>query len=88
MDSQEISHNTEESTTQEGLCLIKSTSDEDVVQDLKLHLLSFDEFWLIQAMWLRNELSSNIFSIDFSDDQGRPFKKKEQAIWYINVKIL
>jgi hypothetical protein len=39
-------------------------------------------------MWLRNEFSSDIFSVDFSDDQGRPFKKKEQAIWYINVKIL
>jgi hypothetical protein len=50
MDSQEISYNTEESTTQEGLCLMKSTSDEDVVQVLKLHLLSFDEFLLIQAM--------------------------------------
>jgi hypothetical protein len=83
MDSLEISHNTEESTTQEGLCYMKSTSEEDGV-----HLLSFDEFWLIQAMWLRNELSSNIFSIDFSDDQGRPFKKKEQAIWHINVKNL
>ncbi len=44
MDSQEIPHNTEESTTWEGLCLMKSTSDEDVVQDLKFHLLSFDEF--------------------------------------------